>query len=322
MSDNDFQSFRACSHYGKPHITAELEAGLKSWLDWSLLKIGAFNNITTGTQGSHGGSLSTLHVVDDKSYSNNTVYQTIRKDIVYETGVNYASTTGTHNPLTAQVYVNGSPKTTGSSGFEHYIDYPNGRVIFNSSQAGKTVTAQYSTRAVQTYTADDQNWWFEVNYDSFNPADTQWAQNLTTGDYNLASTNRCQLPCIIIEPVSNTTSKPFELGTLANKNTQDVMFHVLAQTRYERNNIADILRLQKDKTIVIPDSTKIYASGLFPLDERGMLVNSNAMYPNITSNQDLIFRHATLVDTSISEVKTQNSKLYWSIVRVKVQIIY
>lgn len=324
MPDSDFQSFRAVSHYGKDSITNELEYGLKEWISWSMLKIGAWSNITTGTSGMYGGNFSILHTVNDPSYNARTVYQGIRKDFIWETGVNYVSTTGTHNPLAVQIFANNTGITTGTVGFTHYIDYPNGRIIFNSGQSANiTFRAQYSTREVQTYLASDQDWWFEVNYDSWNPiGDAAWVSNITSGDYALASTNRMQMPCIIIEPaVSHTTAAPFELGTLVGKQRQDVLFHILAEDRHTRNNITDILRLQKDKTIVLPDTTKIYASGLLPLNANGMLVNPNAVYPNIVGNTDLIFRHAIIVNTSVSEVKTEHPKLHWAICRATFEIL-
>lgn len=321
MSQDSYTQFRAVSHYGKPTITSELEVGLKSWLDWSFLRIGGWENVTTGTSGTYGGNFSILHKVHDPNYSGNTIYQGIRSDWVYETGVNYVSTTGTHDPLAVQVYVNNSGITTGTVGYQHYIDYPLGRVVFNSGVT-QTVRAQYSMRAVHTYISNTLNWWFEVNYDSWNPADLQWAQNITSGDFSLSASNRIQLPAIIIEPVLRSTSTPFELGTLVNKNVQDVIIHVLGENRYERDNISDILRLQKDKTIVLPDSTLIYNSGLYPLDQRGMLVNSNAMYPNIVGNPNLLFRHALFKSIDITEVKTQHPKLHWSIVRMSVEVIY
>lgn len=322
MSDTSASQFRAVEHFGKSHITNELELGLKQFCDWSFLKIGAYANVSTGTSGVYGGSFSRLQVVNDPNYSGNTLYQGIRSNWIYETGVNYVYNTGTYNPYTVQVYVNGSGITTGTVGYTHYIDYPLGRVVFDSAQTNKIIRAQYAFRAVNTYLSSDKNWWYEVSFDSYNPADLQWAQNLTSGDFAVASSNRVQLPAIIIESTARSNSSPLELGTLVNKNQLDVLCHVMAETREERNNIVDILRLQKDKTIVLPDSTKLYTSGLLPLDERGMVVNNPVMYPEIIGNQDLIFRHARFVNTSITDVKTQHPKLHWSVVRLTMEIIF
>lgn len=323
MSDTDYQHFRGVSHYGKNHLTNELEYGLKEWISWSFLKIGAWSNVTTGTSGVYGGNFSVLHKVHDSNYTDGTVYQAIRKDFIWETGINYISNTGTHNPLSIQIYANNTGITTGTAGFFHYIDYPNGRVVFNTVQSSNIVfRAQYSIRAIQTYLSAEQNWWYEVNYNSFNTADLQWMQNLTSGDYALAGSNRIQLPAVIIESTSRSNALPFELGTLTTKNYQDVLLHILSENCYERNNIADIFRLQKDKIIVLPDISKIYSSGLFPLDERGMVVNNPVMYPNIVGNQDLIFRHARLSNTSLTDVKTNHPQLHWSIIRATFEIIY
>lgn len=323
MSNEHYTQFRAANHFNEPLLINQLEQNLKSWVDWSLLKIGAWENVTTGTSGTYGGSFSILQKVNDPSYTANTVFQGIRKDWVWESGVDYSSPTGgTFNPLPVQVYVNNTLVNTGTSSHVHYIDYPNGRVVFTQTHSTQTIKAQYSYRSVQTYLSDDINWWFEVQFDSQNPADQQWAQNLTSGDFNLSSTNRTQLPAIVIEGVPQGTSSAFELGTLVGKNKQDVLFHIICQDRYTRNNLADILRLQKGKTIILYDNYKIYTNQLFPLDERGMKVTNPTIYPDIVNNSTLVFRHAVIEDINISNIETKHPNLHWAVARATLEIIY
>jgi len=316
--NEDYTEFRIRGHFNEPLIINELEQNLCSYLAWALLRIGAFSNVTTGVT-----DFTTLHKVDDRSYSGNRVYQSIRKDWIWESGVNYLPPTGvtTYDPLPVQVYVNNSLKTTGDSGFEHYIDYPLGRVVFDAPQTG-TIKAQYSYRQVQVSTSNDVNGWFEINYDSLTPDDIQWSQNLTSGDYSLSSTNRMQLPAIVVEAVAGRDARPFELGTLVSRNKQDVLFHVIAQDRYTRNNITDILSLQKDKTIILYDTDKVYDAGLFPLDERGMKVDNPTMYPNLVNNEATVFRQAIFDKISVSEVKTQHPNLHWAVIRSTLEVIY
>lgn len=319
--DENHVNLRGISHYGKPSLINEIQDNLKSYLDWSLLNIGAWHNIQTGTRGVFGGSFGTLQVVDDPSYTANTVYQGIRKDWIWESGVNYTNPTGgVYNPLPVQIYVNNSLVTTGTSGSTHYINYPLGRVIFDNPQTN--VKAAYSYRQVQVYLSDDINWWFEVQYDTHNPADLQWAQNITSGDYSLSSTNRMQLPAIIIEPVARRYSVPFELGTLTAKNRQDIMFHVIAETRRERNDLVDYLALQKDKSIILYDTTALYENNKFPLDYRGMKVSNPTMYPDIVNDANLQFRQATFNNIVVSEIKTNHPKLNWAIVKMTIEVIY
>lgn len=323
MSDEHYTLFRAVSHFNEPLIINEIEYGLKNFCDWAFLKIGAWENVTTGSIGAYGGSLSQLHVVDDPNFTDNTVFQSIRKEWIWETGINYSSPTGgTFNPLPVQVYINNALVGTGTSGYSHHISYPLGRVVFDSPQSSGAVKAQYSYRGVQTYLSDDINWWFEVQFDTFNPADNQWARNITSGDFSLSATNRVQLPAVIIECKSSRYSKPFELGTLVARNKQDVLFHLISQDRYTRNNMVDIFSLMQDKTIVLGDTDVIYRDQKFPLDERGMLTSTASIYPDIVGNTNYVFRHAFFEKVHVTDVETRHPNLHWSIVRCTLEIIF
>ena len=316
---SDHTQFRAVTSFNQPLIISSLEHNLKDWISWSMLKIGGWVNVTTGNSKLVGGnSASTLQKVSDPSYTNNTVFQSPRKDWVYESGVNYASPTGgTFNPLPVKVYSN-NVEITGTGSY--YINYPEGRVIFSTPQNG-TIKAQYSYRAVQVYTYDEANWTMEVNYESQASPD-QWSLNLGSGDYSISSTSRMQLPAIVVQPVSRGSSSPFELGTLCAYNRQDVLFHILTENRMTRNNLADVFRFQKGKDIILYDLYKVYASGAFPLDYRGMVVNNPPFYPDIVNNSSLVFRQATIEDVSITNIETKTPNLHWAIVRATLEVIY
>jgi hypothetical protein len=320
---SDHTSFRAIQHFNQPSIIEGLEENLRDWCDWCMLGIGGWVNVSTGNYaGRFGGDFSTLHVVDDPSYTDNTVYQAIRKDWCWETGINYASPTGgTHNPVTPQIYFNNTAISTGTASHSHYINYPMGQVIFSTAQTG-TIKASYSYRAVQVYTYDETDWTFEVNYDTSNPAITQWTQNLTSGDFSKSAATRLQLPAIVVEAVPEGTSSPYELGTLVAKNRQDILFHILSQDRFTRNNLADIFRLQKGKIIVLYDLYKVYSGGYLPLDERGMKVANPVIYPNIVNNSSLVFRQAEFIDVNITNIETKNPNLFWAVARCSLEVIY
>lgn len=322
---SDFQTFRSVDHFNQPLLIEGLEENLRDWCKWALLKIGAFVNVQTGNAaGRFGGDASRLHQVNDPSYTTGTVFQSERKEWIWETtGVNYYNITGggPYNPQSVQVYINNSGITTGTVGYTHYINYPLGRIVFDSAQTA-TIKADYSYRAVQVYTQDETNWQFEINYDTENPAITQWVQNLTSGDFEIDASRRIQLPAIVVQAVPSSSARPFELGTLVSHQKTDVLFHVLTQDRWTRNNLLDIFRLQKDKTIILYDLYKVYTEGYLPLDYRGMVVNNPTIYPDIVSNANLVFRHANITNTSITNIDTKSPLLFWGICRCSIEIIY
>ena len=88
-------AFKGTQHYGDPTLIDELEVNLKNWFDWAFLKIGAWQEVNSSTSGIYGGSFSQLLPLDDAGYSDDQVYFGIRKDWVYETGVDYHSPTQT-----------------------------------------------------------------------------------------------------------------------------------------------------------------------------------------------------------------------------------
>ena len=93
MACNDYLAFRKIEHYGKPNILTNLEANLKHYFDWAFLKIGAWQDVDSNSYGIRGGNFSVLREVQDEGYDDYLVYHSIKKDWIYETGVNYCGPT-------------------------------------------------------------------------------------------------------------------------------------------------------------------------------------------------------------------------------------
>lgn len=92
MPCNDsYTCFRKVSHYGSNKLSNELEINLKSWLDWSFLKIGAWSNVYTGTDAPWGNNFYSLKSIHIDGITDGRVWIGPRKDWAYETGVNYTT---------------------------------------------------------------------------------------------------------------------------------------------------------------------------------------------------------------------------------------
>jgi hypothetical protein len=377
MPSNDYLKFRSVSHYGQPLLTEQIELNFKHWLDWAFLNIGAWQEVKVSNSGAYGQNMHILHVVDEPGYTDNTVYQSIRKDWCYETGIQYQGdainisrvyysggsnyidfnnnvylnsgntvsiannlyngdytvlnqtdnntvllnasinsgvssggyATPYYNPMAPQIYVSGVAKSTGTSGFEHYIDYPQGRVHFTNPIAD-AITADYSIRSVQIYRADEFPCWVEVQNDTFDTSNIQWSQNLTSGDYAINSQHRVQLPAIIIQYKDNRNSRPFELGSLTKFERPTFTLTVLAENKQERSNICDILNAQEDKVIKLFNISKVYNSGVYPLDNRGSLNPAGSMYCNLLQNPDYIWRNLEFDKIDVSNIDIKDHNLY------------
>ena len=103
MSSNISTTFQHVSQVGDTLLNCELESNLKSYLDWGMLGIGGWFNVNIPTSGAWGGTFDQLRVVDDPSYTLGQVWETARKDWVWETGVAY---TGGSPIDISGVYVN------------------------------------------------------------------------------------------------------------------------------------------------------------------------------------------------------------------------
>ena len=169
------------------------------------------------------------------------------------------------------------------------------------------------------YRADDAPWFRELQFASLRPGDGYFAQN-NSGDWTMGGQHRVQLPSIILEGIADGSTDGYELGNAALIINQDVLFHVVAENRYDRNNIIDIIRQQSDKTIWFFNSNTIAQSGAFPLDYRGMLTGTN-MYPDLVAENGYRWRSCSFNDNRISNIESIHPNLYEGVVRSTLEIV-
>lgn len=315
-----FTQFQGVTEYGQTLLASHLEQNLKVFMDWSFLGIGAWTNVDIPTSGAYGGDFSNLRLVDDPSYTAGQIWEAARQDWVYETGVEY--TAGTPNVLTG-VFVNSVLYTTGDATFGHHYNYGLGRVIFDTAiSTTSVVELSYSYRNVHISVSDTSPWWDELQYDTMRPDDSHFNQT-GSGDWSTLANHRVQLPAVVIEVVPRRSFEGYQLGDLQQWVNQDALFHVLAQSRWERNQLLDILSFQNDKTIWLFDSNLLAADTGFPLDFRGMLLPSSRMYPFFVQfTSKYRWKTCRFINTSISEVRTMNPRLHEGTVRTTLQVLW
>lgn len=310
MSCDAFKQFPHVANIGNSLLMNELESNMKLYMDWSLLKIGAYYNITLPTSGYYGGDFSVLRPFTDQYYSSGTVWQGIRKDWVWETGV---CRPAEEQPIQISgVYVNGTLTTSG-----YHINYPMGRVVFDSPVTG-TVRVEHSFRWVQTLIADNAPWWKEIQYQSFRPDESQWSA-LGSGVWSIGAEHRIQLPAIIIEAVPRRRARGRELGHNALRVQQDVLCHILTEDRWSRNQLIDILANSYNATIQLINTSTVRASGAFPLNEKGSVANTGSNYSYLVDN--FPYTPCWFADISTSEIETLHPQLHAGSVRMTCEVI-
>jgi len=292
-----------------------LEANFKTYLDWAFLKIGAWFDVNADYGGIHGGNphIKLLPVIDS-SYSNGQVWQTIRKDWVWETGIAYNSGI----PIDVSgIYINSSfvPLNSGT----YKINYPQGRITFNSPvSTSANILANYSYRYVQVYRANDAPWFNKIHYSSLQN-DNKDIVRADDGTWSIGSYQRIQMPAIIVESVPRSRSFPYELGNDNLRIEQDLELKIVAENKNDRNKLLDILRLQQDNVIILYNSNTLAANEDFPLDYDGSRKSGALMYPDMVSQYK--YRTCFIKSVDLFELDSVHPNLHMGMARVTTEII-
>ncbi len=317
MSCEQYLTFKGISNINESCLSLQLEYNLKSFLDYCFLGIGAFHNVSGTTSGVYGGDFNVMRRVDEPFAGSGQVWETARKDWVWETGIQF---TGVQPFLITGVTLNGTGVSTSGSN-PHYFDYTLGRVVFdNPVSTGLEIRLNHSYRWVQVGVANDVQWWKELQFQSFRPEDSHFIQQ-TSGNWSIGSQHRVQLPAILLEAVPRGSSKGYQIGDGALEFAQDVLFHVVAESKWARDQLVNILMWQNDRCLKLFDVDKISRSGVWGLDYRGMKNPSGLAYAELVEDYSWHVYKCCISNAHMSEVFNHSNKLYEGTVRVTCDVI-
>ncbi len=274
-----YTTFKTINNIGDTLLSDTLETNIIEYFKWSFLNIGAFFNHTLPQSGHFGGQLTRLRLADTKGYTQGKVWEGARKDWVWESGVEHSV-----QPIQISgIYVNGTFVPKSSTGqYQHTIDYPNGRIIFNTALATNTVvTCEHSPRYVQVY--DPSVPWFRhLHMNSFRIDDSHYSL-YGSGIYSLPPEQRVQLPALVIRVTPIEHSEGKEIGGLTRWVEKEVDFHVLAETDFEMKQMHDIIHDCYNKTLVLFNKKNIIRDQAFPLNSDGSLTSNPKTYPQLVA---------------------------------------
>lgn len=302
-------------------LNNDLQDNIVEFLDWGLLCKGNYFNVTLNETAPNGQNYSLLKLSSNDNFVKGQAWESFRGNWVWQSGITYATQplVGTNNtiPGISGVYVNNTFYPSNTSGtYSHYVDYYNGRVIFNSPiPTGSIVKAEYSYKYINIIYANAIPWLREIQYRSFDPPSNF---NLDKGEWNLTPESRVQLPAIAVEIVPRRTMRGYQLGGGQFVYT-DILFHCLAEDEQTRNKLVDIVSLQNDKTIYMFDSNQLAASGKFPLDYRGTPVSGALRYPELINNYTK--SSIRLQNSIVQGMELINTNFYAGIVRLTAEVI-
>lgn len=288
--------------------TEVLDINLKFWLDWSFLNIGGFDNMNIPASGAYNGDMSRLIPVRDRDYTNGQVWKAPRSNWVWESGLSYES----QPTQVSGAYVNNVFSTALK------VDYPNGRVIFDSPvSTNSVVQANYSSRMIHIYSASESDFFNDLQGDSYRV--DRHGYGIGSGEYDY---ERIQTPAIIYESFARTFN-PYQLG--GNQySEQQILFHIITEDRNTANKLSDIIAEQNEKTIFLFDPEYLKDSGTFPLDYRGGL-NDGAL----TYNQLIIpkedggyrWRKLRLYDSNKQSTTKLQNNMFHTPIKFKTDLV-
>ena len=292
-----------------------LEDNIKSFLDYSFLKIGGFTNVTMPTSGLYSNDFSKLKIAYDPVRPSGSVWEAFRKDWVYETGVSHNSKSPT--PISG-IYINNSyvPGPTGNVTHPYNIDYPNGNIVFSSVKpANSIIKLNYSYRNIQVYKANESLWWKELQ---------RYHYDASTLDKSIGQimigNHKIQTPCIIIETTARTSQEAYELGNTKNIINQDLLLHIYTENLVQRNTIMDILILQKDNQNVLYNINKLIKDKKWPINPNGSYNTTSLNYDQITNDDNYMSKVYYIENAIINELGSISSLLHYGIVRWSLKI--
>lgn len=312
MADNCCNGSLRTQHINAASPTTKLLKTLKDYYTWSMLNIGNFTNVNI----SMPGSVSVLRAVECcPGTTDGTVFQTFRKDWVWEADAEYTDMgAGVHSPtVPPNIYVGGILQPSGT----YQLNYPEGQVIFDSIPVG-AVTADYSFKNIQIYLSNDVPWYRELQFRSWNIEDNHFTKCDKTGDWVVGSHHRMQMPCVIISPVGRGDIEAIGIGESCVWRKQDVSFHIFTEDACIRNNLVDLFILNNHKCVNIYDSDQVIIDGSGSLDCNGQ-INSGLTYPELCEGWR--WSSARLEDSRVLNIEDWNCGFFEAEVHATFRIV-
>ncbi len=212
--------------------SAQVELNIKSHLEREFIDNGLYQNIASG-QLRIGGQRS-----DVLTRITSTKYESFFNDWVLETDA--SGVTGFETVNVSGVTVDGVFQPRGSGTYLPEIDFNGGGVVF-----GVNIPETSTVEAVFSYKETH----FDFPDTFLSPAlFSEFKDNVVGTNVSVPSGFITQLPVVVID-LQNRTSSPHQLGG-GTEIAQQVVFHVLANSRRQMNRIVDQLSTRSDRKVI------------------------------------------------------------------------
>lgn len=299
-------------------ISSIIAYSLVMFFDWGFVDAGAFNSVSIGGTDIRGSDRSRLKLVHDPNYTNGQVWQTFHNNLVAESGTSVGS------PIQISGLFIGSTFHSALSG-TYTIDYPNGRVIFNSAiPTGSIVKMAYSYKNVTIINSQDVPFLRDLQGNWNDLTDRQYNQS-KSGEWSVNGERRLQLPVIAFETSVLVDRSPYELGSFKNLIDDTTKVHVIAESDTEAKNLSDIIADQFPRTLFLLDIDRIAKSGEYPIGPDGSKNTNFKTYPQLVgTDQNTMYRlkRIYIKDSQVTASQWLGPECYYRVTRLKSEIVH
>ncbi len=301
-------NLRHTDYYGQYSFEDQVLHNIIAYLKYGLLEIGAFYNVYRGRTDHEGNNLSQLKEVRYPGMTNRTTFQTIRNDLVWETGVNYSFTPPTSGSILgiSGIYFNNAFYPTGTTvaGKSWTIDYPRGLVTFNGAIPTGTLEMEYTVRAVNVYSSDDSEYRKLVGYYT----DPAFRAGVGSGIDTINPALRNYLPCVCVH-INSYQSEPMEIGSSNRFVSAGLEFDIFATTAADRKRLTDAIYLLEDISLLTFNRN----TAPFPFTVSGTLSATAKTWPELVSSYSSgkarFMDDAVVIKTVNTQVPISHSKV-------------
>lgn len=259
--------------------------------------------------------------MDDKRTNLGCAWEGFRNNWIWQSGV----------PVTTQptrpsgIYVNSQFYPSNTSGaYAHIIDYPRGRVVFNTAiPTGSIVENEYSYRNINVIDANNSPYFQRIQMDSERVDDPQFLQTNSGTYYNVSDT-RLQLPQVAIDVTSFDNSRPAEIGSGGRWKQNKIGFYVFAESDQIADRIGDIIQDQEMRTLYLYDSNVVASGNYYPLTSSGTIASGAKTYPQMvdfSSNGGYYFSKIYIEDARTSNSQMLSQDLHLKVVTMSTEVL-
>lgn len=246
-------------------LSDQVANNIRSWLDYSLIQMGAFTNFQFSNSSTSG--YTTLQQTSP------TVFESLAPSWVWENDIQTIDSSP--NPIIASgIHINSTfyPPTT-SGQYSYNMNFRKGEVVFNSPQSGILVQCEHAGKDVDVYLSDSPQWKRLItNYlDQYNNLGTSAPSGLAA----ILKENRVWLPSVVIE-TSDNNNTGLQLGGGDYANIK-VLYHVFSDRPFSNKRLCDLINNQREVSLNFYDANK----APFPYTSYGTIASGAMTYSQL-----------------------------------------